>query len=150
MPHWRGSLDAAVSTTNGNITELDALLTFLETIQRAPPGPFTGISNEALASAGASLFASHCAACHGPRGRGLPASSATLGIAPPDLTTIASRNGGTVDIRKLSESIARRGHKGGGAMPAWDQVLRKAGWPAPLVTKNLEAIARYVESIQQR
>lgn len=150
MPHWRGSLDAAVPTANGVLTELDALLAFLETIQREPYGPFPGISTEALASAGAPLFASHCAACHGPKGRGLPASAATPGPSPPDLTTIASRNGGTIDIRSLYELIARRAHSGGGAMPAWDQVLRKAGWPAPLVTKNLEAIARYVESIQQR
>lgn len=149
MPYWRGSLEASVPTSGGPVTEMAALLAYLESVQREPYGPFPGISVEMLARAGAPLFALRCAGCHGPGGRKPAPSGYVLGVMPPDLTTIASRSGGTLDIRRLYESIAVS-HGEGSAMPAWENAWRRAGWPAPLTTKNLEAIARYVESLQQR
>lgn len=139
MPRWREALDTAISIDGGSVTELDALLTYLETIQRQPYAQEQETRTEASASAGAPLFASLCAACHGADGRG----------GTPDLTTMAARNGGQIDFRTLYESIARRDHADSG-MPLWDRALSKAGWPAALVAKNLEALARYVESIQRQ
>jgi mono/diheme cytochrome c family protein len=149
MPRWRGRLETAVPIDGGTVTELDALLTYLETIQRQPYGQELESRSAALARAGGPLFATHCAACHGANGRGFPPAGYTVGIAPPDLTTIASRSGGQIDFRTLYEAIARRDHTSG-EMPSWDRALREAGWPAVIAAKNLEALARYVESIQRR
>lgn len=146
MPHWRGSLEAPV--VGGRMTELDALMMYLETIQREPYGATPGISAGARARAGAPLFASHCAVCHGPDGRGMPAPGYTPPVPVPDLTTIASRHGGNVSIDLLYEWIARDRHEGG--MPAWDRAFRKAGWSAGVTAANIEALARYVESIQRQ
>lgn len=150
MPYWRGTLDVALPAAGEGLTQLDAILTFLETIQRPADFEQQSARTVAMVRAGAPLFATHCAPCHGANGRGLTAPGSAAGITAPDLTTIARRTGGRIDTGQLYESIARRDHKGGGAMPAWDQALRKAGWPAALVATNLEAIARYVASIQQR
>jgi mono/diheme cytochrome c family protein len=139
MPYWRGSLDGALPAAGEGVTQLDAILTFLETIQRTADFQQTS-RTAALVRAGAPLFATHCTACHGANGRGLTA---------PDLTTIAARTGGRLDIDSLYKSISRRDHTGG-EMPSWDRAFRKAGWPAAMAAKNIEAIARYVESIQQR
>lgn len=149
MPYWRSSLDTAAPAVGGGITELDALLTYLETIQREPFGLDPGISSAALARSGAPLFATYCAGCHGSDGRGLPAPADPAASPRPDLTTMALRNGGNLDIRRLSERIANGNH-GDREMPAWDRAFRKAGWPAIVAAQNIQAIARYVESIQQR
>jgi len=143
MPYWRASLDVPVPD-GGGITELDALLTYLETIQREPYGSSPAVSAEALARTGAPLFATYCARCHGADGRG---SAAAVGPPRPDLTTMAARQGGKLEFGRLYERIA---HGGGRDMPEWDRAFQKAGWPAILTAKNLEALARYIESIQRR
>ena len=45
--------------------------------------------------AGADLFAAYCATCHGKNGKGKGTVVPALKVAPPDLTLIARRNGGT-------------------------------------------------------
>jgi mono/diheme cytochrome c family protein len=149
MMFWRGTLDTAVAAAEGIVSEMDALLAYLETIQREPYGPYPGIPLEALARAGAPLFATYCAACHGRDGRGFVSQGYTLGIGAPDLTTIAARNRGEVDMRLLYEQITRGGPDGG-EMPSWGHAFVKAGWSRAVTMKNIEAIAWYVESIQQR
>lgn len=44
---------------------------------------------------GATLFAENCASCHGADATGNGAAARGLGVAPPDLTQISARNGGT-------------------------------------------------------
>lgn len=40
------------------------------------------------------LFAEKCAACHGAAGKGAGPASLGLGLPPPDLTSLAAKNGG--------------------------------------------------------
>lgn len=149
MPRWRVALDTTVPTSAGPVSELDALLTFLDSIQLqrygSPP-----VTIEDLAAAGAPLFKTHCAECHGDDGRGGRLQSYTVGLAVPDLSAIAQRTGGDMNMRELYESIVGRHPEEDDAMPAWGRVLRRRGWPEYLTMKNLEAIAWYVESIQRR
>jgi mono/diheme cytochrome c family protein len=44
--------------------------------------------------AGRDLFEFYCATCHGRDGKGNGPAAGALRVPPPDLTTIASRNGG--------------------------------------------------------
>lgn len=139
MPYWRQSLDA----------EFDALLSYLESVQVRRYGPSTGITTDDQARMGAPVFRTFCASCHGEDGRGPQPSTYVVGIAPPDLTLIAVRSGGSVDMPRLYESIARCGDVGP-EMPSWDRAFRSMGWSPVLSRMHLEDIAWYVESIQRR
>ncbi|SFD84881.1 Cytochrome C oxidase, cbb3-type, subunit III [Roseivivax sediminis] len=44
---------------------------------------------------GAAFFAENCVSCHGPGGRGDGPLANLVSEAPPDLTTLSPRNGGT-------------------------------------------------------
>jgi mono/diheme cytochrome c family protein len=147
MPAWRGSLEAA-STAPG-VTQMEALLAYLASIQLFEFGPGKGPMRSEIIAAGRSLFESHCATCHGKDGRRPPVPGYTVGIAI-DLTTMASRHGGALDSGKLYESIARCG-KGWekSDMPSWSREFKREGWSGYVTTKMLEALAAFVESIQR-
>src|SRR5436190_24402032 len=54
----------------------------------------------------AKIFRDNCAACHGPDGKGHGPAAGALRHAPPDLTLIAQRNGGTFPADKVKAVIA--------------------------------------------
>jgi mono/diheme cytochrome c family protein len=148
MPVWRTSLNTAVS--GQAVTQMDALLEYLNSIQAREFGPYRGPTPQMLASAGLVLFETHCLACHGKDGRGQPQPGYVVGIGATDLTVIAARNAGTFDQGRVYESIARCGDDWGPSeMPAWERAFKRAGWPEYLTMKNLEALAAYLESIQR-
>jgi mono/diheme cytochrome c family protein len=137
MPYWR------------TMPDMDALLTYLESIQLRPYGAYE-TSHAELAAVGGRLFKVHCAACHGADGRGAPAASYVVGLTRPDLTTFGERHGG-FDMRQAIESIGRcRDEDRDQEMPSWRYRFKRAGWGAVVTNANLEALARYLESIQQR
>lgn len=139
MPYWRRSAPA----------DLDALVNYLESAQRRQYGPSRGITIEDQARLGEPLYQSFCASCHGADGRGPHLSGFTLAIAAPDLTMIATRNDGSVDMRRLYESIARCDVESP-YMPAWRQVFADMGWPGNAGARMIEDIAWFIESIQRR
>ncbi|WP_372840436.1 c-type cytochrome [Phaeovulum sp.] len=110
---------------------------------------------EAPATTGASDYAAYCAACHGAGGKGDGIRSASLDPAPPDLTSIAARNGGTFPRAKVMTQIwgyARATPTPG--MPAYatllagDTVLYDSGdgilTPTPL---RLVELMEYVQGL---
>lgn len=147
MPIWRTALDAVVSTPG--VTGLEALLTYLDDLQRQKFGPYQGPSFETLASAGELLYETHCATCHSEDGRGPAVQPGYRVGVSMDLTTIASRNAGSFELRQVYESIARCDRKARSDMPNWSEGLQRAGWGEYLTMKNIEALATYVESIQR-
>lgn len=145
MPIWRDGFAARVNALG--ITELDALLAFLESMQRKPYGRPTSPTVQDLAAAGARIFTAHCIACHGDNGRGWQGYAVGL---PTDLTLIASRNAGNFELRKVFESIARCGDDWPDSdMPSWQRAFARAGWNAVVTFKQIEALATYIESIQR-
>ncbi len=124
-------------------------MTYLESVQRRASGPYKGITIEDQARLGAPLYRTHCASCHGDDGITPRTPAYVLGIAPPSLALIAQREGGTVDMRRLLESIARCRDDASG-MEGWDRVFRMMGEPAYARAKHLENLAWYVESLQKR
>jgi mono/diheme cytochrome c family protein len=99
-------------------------------------------------------FAALCAACHGADARG---GGAVANGAPPDLTRIAARDGGSFDYARVMSRIdgyARGGHGTGmpefGALLEGDTVLVDLGdgvlTPTP---ERLFGIAQYLASIQR-
>jgi mono/diheme cytochrome c family protein len=109
------------------------------------------------AARGAALFAGHCAACHGAAGEGGGPMAAVLAIAPPDLTALAAREGGTFPMERVVRAIDGRtmilSH--GGAMPLFGTIL--GGEPAvidaadgtPVITKAAVIdIAAWLQTVQ--
>ncbi len=107
---------------------------------------------------GAELFAGHCAACHGAEARGGGPMAEILAVAPPDLTGLTARAGGTFPLEQVVRSIDGRtmvlAH--GGPMPLFGMIL--GGEPAvidaadgtPVITKAAVIdIAAWLETIQE-
>lgn len=67
-------------------------------------------------------FDNNCAACHGRDGKGSGSITDLLKRSPPDLSTMAKRNGGIFPVARAYDVIegAGAGH-GGRDMPIWGQ-----------------------------
>ena len=103
---------------------------------------------------GSGLYVNYCGSCHGPQAKGDGPMASVLRIKPADLTTIAKRNGGKFPSDTVFRSVDGRnpvmGH--GGNMPVWgDAFLRAQGGTSPdVVRARIDALVRYLETIQQR
>ena len=76
---------------------------------------------------GEHMYQNLCAACHNPDGSGNGKASGALGIAAPDLTRIAARNGGVFPHGEIERVIANRDSGKSHAlspMPAWEQQFK--------------------------
>ena len=120
----------------GNV-RMANLVKYLESIQ-AGPDP-----------TGAQLFGQYCAACHGNDLKGTGSAPEPY-TAPPDLTTLAKRNGGTfpethvLDILRNGVVIPAHGLAD---MPAWgtDSRLMDISNPGQ-VSQRINALVAYAEA----
>ncbi len=106
--------------------------------------------------AGREVYLRHCAACHGDAGKGDGPVAISLRQPPSDLTTIARRNGGSFDERRVMQVIDGRSlvaAHGTRSMPVWGIVFEDelegepySGYTSLLRSRNL---TDYLRSIQQ-
>ena len=105
-------------------------------------------------------YESNCASCHGKDGRGNGPFVEFLRRSPPDLTTMARRNGGVFPLSRAYDAIegASVGH-GTRDMPVWGRDYRiEAGEYYQDVPYNAEAyvrgrilaLAEYLNRLQAR
>jgi len=75
---------------------------------------------------GAEDFATYCAVCHGPGGKGDGAMASTLDRRPADLTSLARRNGGVFPATRVMSKIwgYTDGRGGSGVMPNFGPLLQ--------------------------
>jgi mono/diheme cytochrome c family protein len=108
-----------------------------------------------VASDGAWLFKTYCAACHGESARGDGPLADSMRRRPANLTEILKREGGTFSKEKVFQIIDGRrpvrGH-GGPDMPVWGDAFRRSreGGDEASVERSINAIVAYLESIQAR
>ena len=110
-----------------------------------------------VADVGKGYFEQYCSSCHGPGGKGDGGFVPYLKVPPPDLTTIAKRNGGTFPETKVAEIIdgrRRLAAHGTADMPIWGQRFAAAA-PGPqgeLASSRGQIIlfVAYLRSIQQK
>jgi mono/diheme cytochrome c family protein len=102
---------------------------------------------------GARLYRNHCVACHGADGTGDGPRSALLPIAPPDLTGLARRNGGTYPSRKVHRIVDGRGYPRDRAagMPVWGEAFFDAdeAHSEAKVRERITRLVRYVATLQE-
>ena len=107
-------------------------------------------ADAAKAESGGHTFVRYCALCHGLDGTGAGPLAESLQKAPPDLTKLAERNGGTFPDDKVKEIIEKGGPKSHGmmAMLAWGKVFNEElGTDSH---KVIDELASYLKTLQGR
>jgi mono/diheme cytochrome c family protein len=144
MPVW-GPLFRAFESDARVKVRIDNIVAYLETVQ-TPQGRSV--------ESGAALFRAHCAACHGSDARGAGPMADQLRRMPPSLTSFAVRNGGVFPSERLKRIIDGRDvpAHGNSEMPVWGDAFRRTreGLSGDAATARIEAIVRYLETIQER
>jgi mono/diheme cytochrome c family protein len=126
--------------------------------------PLTNYAQEKLlpADVGKRDFESSCAICHGASGRGNGPYAVFHQLRIPDLTSLATRNGGDFPYRRVTEIIDGRKIiiiHGTPSMPIWgDRYKVKATEecrethcdPEPLVRARVLALTEYIRRLNWR
>jgi len=102
---------------------------------------------------GHDLFATYCASCHGRSGRGDGPAAGEFGRRPADLTQLAERNGGIFNGPRIYSIVDGRSVKAHGTMemPVWGDAFKwHEGLPDEVLKARIEALVRYLETIQRR
>ena len=103
--------------------------------------------------AGRDLFEFYCASCHGRDGRGAGPAASALKTPPPDLTTLAHRNGGTFPKQRVQEFVTFDGATvtlahGSKDMPVWGPIFRGLD-PSDISNRiRIVNIVEYIASLQ--
>jgi mono/diheme cytochrome c family protein len=119
-------------------------------------GQTTGPKNPPLVISsmdGRDLFDFYCASCHGRDGKGAGPVVSALRLPPPDLTTIAARNGGTFPRARMEAFVTGdqdrlpRAH-GSKDMPVWGPIFRGLDPDDTMNKVRVANVLGYIESIQ--
>ena len=107
---------------------------------------------------GQAIYSFHCATCHGVSATGNGPMSASLGVAPTDLTAVSAQNGGAFPTIRVVMRIDGRDPLGshGSAMPIYGDffegtdVATKAETGQPIMTSQpIVDLLAFLKSIQE-
>lgn len=123
--------------------------------QTPPPKPSAAAVEEThliSSLAGSDLYQAYCAVCHGKAAKGDGPMGRDLKVAPPDLTRIAKRNGGTFPKQRVEQILSGEtevasGH-GTRQMPLWGPIFSQIAWDQDLGRVRIDNVAKYLEQIQ--
>ena len=103
---------------------------------------------------GPDLFRAHCAACHGPEGKGNGPVGAALKTKPADLTMLAKNNGGKFPTQRIQKFIsgddASLLSHGTREMPVWGPIFHQIEEDQDFGNVRLQNLIKYLETIQQK
>ena len=104
---------------------------------------------------GRALFLTYCSSCHGTSGRGDGPAADSLRTRPVDLTQLARITDGVFVAERVKRMIDGRDRyvkaHGSIEMPVWgDAFKQSADLTEAGVRARIDAIVRYLQSIQQR
>ena len=103
---------------------------------------------------GPTLYRTYCATCHGTDATGNGPMAGALRVAPPDLTRIAERNGGSFPMVRVQRIIAGEealtsGH-GTREMSLWGPVFSQVDRDQDLGRVRIDNLTRYLMGLQTR
>jgi mono/diheme cytochrome c family protein len=103
---------------------------------------------------GPDLFRAHCAACHGPEGKGNGPVGAALKTKPADLTMLAKNNGGKFPAQRIQKFISGDDPSllshGSREMPVWGPIFHQVEEDQDFGNVRLQNLIKYLETIQQK
>jgi mono/diheme cytochrome c family protein len=103
---------------------------------------------------GPDLYHAHCAACHGPEGKGNGPVAVDLKTKPADLTLLAKNNGGKFPTQRIQKFISGdapslQAH-GTREMPVWGPIFHQVEEDQDFGNVRLQNLIKYLETIQQK
>ena len=111
-------------------------------------------AQEAVKIEGRELFDTYCASCHGVTGVGNGPAASAMRRTPPDITGLASANGGVFPLERARRIIDGREVEAHGArdMPVWGDAFKalRGARSEEDVRARISAILDYLASIQRR
>jgi mono/diheme cytochrome c family protein len=103
---------------------------------------------------GSELFRAHCAACHGPEGKGNGPAAAALKTKPADLTILAKNNGGKFPTEQIQKFISgddpSLSSHGSREMPVWGPIFHQIEEDQDFGNVRLQNLIKYLQTIQQK
>lgn len=103
---------------------------------------------------GPDLHHAHCAACHGPEGKGNGPAAVDLKTKPADLTALAKNNGGRFPGEQIRKSISGDDPSvaahGSREMPVWGPIFHQIEADQDFGNVRLQNLIKYLETIQQK
>jgi mono/diheme cytochrome c family protein len=109
-------------------------------------------STDPKSSDGRESFKSYCAPCHGSNGRGHGPVAPALKTAPPDLTALTLRNGGTFPRDRVRTFVTGTGRTlpshGPTEMPVWGPTFRAFESDAH-TRERITSLVTHIESMQR-
>jgi mono/diheme cytochrome c family protein len=118
--------------------------------------PASGWSQDLSHYTGEELYQRFCSACHGTGGEGDGTVAAYFKMAPPDLTELTKRNGGSYPAEKLRTIIDGRyapGPHGSRQMPVWGVAFYYTETKDPdkerAVAQLVDRLVEYLRTIQK-
>jgi mono/diheme cytochrome c family protein len=117
------------------------------TVRKVPARPTS-------ASSGKEMFESYCASCHGTDAKGSGPAAPALKTPPPDLTTLAQRNGGKFPAMRVQGIITGQVElpaHGAKEMPVWGPVFTRISQGRQSEVKlRVDNLTDYVKSLEQQ
>lgn len=103
---------------------------------------------------GGDLFRFYCASCHGREGKGDGPVASALNRRPPDLTTIARRNGGRFPTDRVERFVTGDREPtlahGPADMPVWGPIFQALDPQDRMNRIRIENVVAFIESIQTK
>jgi mono/diheme cytochrome c family protein len=145
MPVW-GPTFRALDPNGRETVRLRNLVAFVESIQL----PTAAAGSTPVDSDGATIYRDYCASCHGVTALGNGPFTFALRVVPPDLTTLARRNGGSFPRERVTRAVEGVGFRSHGdrEMPIYGNLFRRIRPGDSGATARIDAVVTFLESIQ--
>jgi len=105
-------------------------------------------------SSGKAMYASYCAACHGPVGKGDGPAASELKMPPADLTQLAKKNNGKFPadhVRAILDFGVKAPAHGTNEMPVWGQLFHGLDQNDQVkVNLRIQNLVEYVKTLQAK
>lgn len=104
------------------------------------------------AVSGKEMFTSYCAVCHGPNGQGDGPAAAALKKPTPDLTRLASANGGKFPELSVIHTLSAREviSHGSQEMPVWGVLLKSvSNRDSDIARMRVLNLTAYIKTLQK-